>query len=172
MSNIKLAYVDPGKVDAGAFAIRDMGQNNSMKVAVVGKEKGHLIVELTGSFLKDYVSNKPAVVSMEIDNDGNVLNAWGGLVGMEGKKLPIPSSTNYTASKASQDVQEENLKEEVIVGFKAQGKKYISKNGASSVWRNENFGFFGGVLKTEAGASTIVISQFEKEGATSTLKVQ
>ena len=80
-----------------------------MAVAVVGEKDGNKIVELTGSYMKDYASNKPAVVAYLVDKNGKVLKAWGGLAGMEGVELPVPAEKKMEGSGEKIDVKTATL---------------------------------------------------------------
>lgn len=172
MANIKMIYVDPSKASVGSMAEKDMGNNMNMAVAIVGEQNGNKIVELTASYMKDYGSGKLAVVSMEVDNDGKVLKAWGGLVGTEGVELTIPEPIKIDASGKTADVKTEDIDSVTLSGISASGKKYTTSAGSSKVWTSKDFAFFGGVIKTEAGASVTKLSKFEKSGAKAQLKLK
>ena len=173
MSDIKAAYVDPAKAAVGSSATRDMGNNNKMTVAVVGEMNGNKVVELTGSYMKDYASNTPAVVAMEVDKMGNVLKAWGGLVGTEGVELPVPAPPKAMEGSGEKiDYKTKELGSETIVGFKAKGVETTTKHGSSKAWTNSDFPYFSGVLKTEAASAKIVVSEYMKSGAKAQLKIK
>lgn len=173
-ADVKLAYVDPSKAAVGSTATRDMGNNQSQTVAVVGEKGGNKIVEITSSFMKDYASNTPAVISLEVDKSGKVLKAWGGLVGAEAVELPVPAPLKAQAAASGEKIKVEtkDLGELTVVGVKAKGVQTTTKHGSSKAWTNKEFPFFSGVLKMEAGASVLVISEYKKSGAKAQLKLK
>ena len=172
-AEVKLAYVDPAKAAVGSQATRDMGNNQSQTVAVVGEKGGNKIVELTSSFMKDYASNTPAVIALEVDKNGKVLKAWGGLVGTDGVELPVPTPPKpVKASGEKVDVKTKDLGEITVVGVKAKGVETTTKHGSSKAWTNKDFPFFSGVMKMEAGPSVLVISEYKKSGAKAQLKLK
>jgi hypothetical protein len=171
---MKFGLVDPSKAAVGSMAEQDMGNKSMRAVAIVGEMNGNKIVELTASYMKDYASNKPAVISVEVDGTGKVLKAWGGLVGMEGVALAVPPTPKPVVTKEGEkmEVKEEDLAAVTVLGMKGMGKKYTTKHGSSSSWKNDSFPFFGGILKTEAGPSKMVLSKYEKSGAKAQLKIK
>ena len=173
-AEVKLAYVDPAKAAVGSTATRDMGNNQSQTVAVVAAKGDNKIVELTSSFMKDYASNTPAVIALEVDKNGKVLKAWGGLVGADAVELPVPAPMKaQPAGKGEKiDVKTKDLGELTVAGVKAKGVETTTKHGSSKAWTNKEFPFFSGVLKMEAGASVLVISEYKKSGAKAQLKLK
>ena len=171
MPNIKMAYVDVAKAAEGSSATRDMGNDMTSTVAVVGKKDGKTVVELTASYMKDYASNKPAVVALLVDSSGKVHKAWGGLAGSEGVELPVPEEKPAQSGEKA-DVKIEDIADVTVVGMKGDGKKYTTKHGTSKSWTNPDFAFFGGVLQTEAGASKTVVSEYKKSGAKAQLTIK
>lgn len=174
VSNVNGMYVNPAKAEVGSSATRDMGNNQNQSVAVVAKKGDNKIIELTSSFMKDYVSNTPAVVALEVDKNGKVLKAWGGLVGMKAVELEIPkpvATPTPTSSGEKLEVKTKDLGEATIVGVKAVGTETTTKHGSSKVWINKDFPFFSGVMKTEAGASKMIISEYKKSGAKAQLEL-
>ena len=170
---VKFGLVAPAKAAVGSMAEQDMGNKSMRAVAIVGEMNGNKIIELTASYMKDYASNKAAVVTVEVDKMVKVLKAWGGLVGMEGVELAVPPEPKPVDMKGEKmEVKEEDLPAVTVLGMKGMGKKYTTKHGSSSSWKNDSFPFFGGILKTEAGPSKIVISKYEKSGAKAQLKIK
>ena len=173
-AEVKLAYVDPAKAAVGSTATRDMGNDQSQTVAIVGEKGANKIVELTSSFMKDYASNTPAVIALEVDNAGKVLKAWGGLVGTDGVELPVPTPPKPVEAKAGEkvEVKTKKLDDITVVGIKASGVETTTKHGTSKAWTNKDFPFFSGMLKMEAGPSVLVISEYKKSGAKAQLKIK
>jgi hypothetical protein len=170
---MKFGLVDPSKAAVGSMAEQDMGNKSMRAVAIVGEMNGNKVVELTASYMKDYASNKAAVISLEVDGTGKVLKAWGGLVGMDGVALVVPPAPKPVDAKGEKpEVKEEDLAAVTVLGMKGMGKKYTTKHGSSSSWKNDSFPFFGGILKTEAGPSKMVLSKYEKSGAKAQLKIK
>ncbi|MCM8526764.1 MAG: hypothetical protein NE327_09630 [Lentisphaeraceae bacterium] len=173
-AEVKAAYVDPAKAAVGSTATRDMGNNQSQTVAVVGEKGGNKIVELTSSFMKDYASNTPAVIALEVDSSGKVLKAWGGLVGADAVELPVPTPPKPVEAKGGEkvEVKTKKLDDITVVGVKASGLETTTKHGSSKTWTNEEFPFFSGVMKMEAGPTVLIISDYKKSGAKAQLKLK
>lgn len=172
MENVAM-YVDASRIKVGESATKEMSANNEMTVAVVGEQNGHKVVELTASYIKDYVSGKPAAIAMEIDEKGKVLNAWGGLIGGESVALDIPKPIETTAATAAASdikVETRDLESVTVCGVKAKGLESKTKHGTSKSWTTSDFPFFMGVIKTEVAGNVSVLKQYAKTGAKAQLK--
>lgn len=172
MANIKMVYVDPAKAKIGQMATRDMG-TMTQTVAVVGEWEGKKLVELTGSMMKDYVSGKLAVVTMAVEENGDVVKAFGGLVGTEGVELEVPEKKEppKAAPVKGEKPKTEDLGEKDMFGFKAKGTKVMMGANTSETWMCKDFPFFGGLMKSVSGPSKIEIKEYKAEGAKAQLKL-
>ena len=171
LPNIK-HEVDVTKAADGSSATRDMGNNMSSTVTVIGKKDGKTLVELTASYIKDHANNKPAVIAVLVDGSGKVHKAWGGLAGADGVELPVPAEQKVNASGQKVETETKDIDDITLFGFKGDGKQHTTNNVTSKVWMNADFPFFSGVLKSEAGPSKVVVSDYKKSGAKSQLKIK
>ena len=169
--NIKKVYVDVSKAAVGSSATRDMGHSNTTTVAVVGEMDGKKLVELTGAFMKDFASNKPAVVVFLVDDSGKVHKAWGGLAGGKAVELDVPPEQKAPAGQ-KMDSKSKDIAAVTVCGIKGEGKEYTNKFGTSSVWTNKDFAFFGGVVQTSGKNFKITLTKHSKSGAKAQLKVK
>ena len=171
-ANVKNKLVDPAKVRVGEYAVERFekrGKVFTRSVSVVGKTaEGYKIIE----YLKPYQGNTMGI-AMIVDQDGNVKEAWGGLLGQSIVKLPVAPGPADSGKAESDESETKTIASKKVVGFKAKGRKWDNGTYFTSTWKNDDFPFFGCLLKREFGLSKpevldrSEVIEHKKEGAAS-----
>lgn len=158
--------VDVKRAAVGEYVERttQKGDKESVTIVAVVAEtpEGHKVVEHLQPNWISLNEDKTMATAFVVDADGNVHEAWGGLLGMPMVMLTVVKPVALPEEDPGESTA---LEPRQIVGFEATGEKWGDGSYATSLWKHSDFPFFEGVLRLEAGARKSEVTTYAKEGA-------